>query len=122
MATGDSRDTISADSNVGAGTVSNIINEWKKGVNDSEYESVRELTVSIEKQGIGLNDLVCSMRLNNYITNLRTNQNQIESFIANFANSSEPEKLIDVTNQVAHPLWTITNAKFIFHYYFWQKG
>ena len=119
--TGDSRDRIAADYNIGAGTVSNIINEWKKGVKDSEYESVRELTVSIEKQGIGLNDLVCSMRLNNYITKLRTNQNQIESFIANFANSSEPEKLIDVTNQVAHPLWTITNANVIFRYYFWQR-
>ena len=29
------------------------------------------------------------------------NQDQIESFIANLANSPEPEKLIDVANQVA---------------------
>jgi hypothetical protein len=30
------------------------------------------------------------------------NQEQIESFIANLANSPEPEKLIDVANQVSH--------------------
>ena len=30
------------------------------------------------------------------------NEDQIESFIANLANSPEPEKLIDVANQVAH--------------------
>jgi EAL domain-containing protein (putative c-di-GMP-specific phosphodiesterase class I) len=33
---------------------------------------------------------------------LGANQDQIESFIANLANSLEPEKLIDVANQVAH--------------------
>ena len=41
------------------------------------------------------------MRLNNYIQKLGANQDQIESFIANLANSPEPEKLIDVANQVA---------------------
>jgi hypothetical protein len=99
---GDSRDRIAADNKIGAGTVSNFINEWKKGVEDSDYESIRELTVSIKKQGIGLNDLVCSVRLNNYAQKLGANQDQIESFIANLANSPEPEKLIDVANQVAH--------------------
>jgi transposase len=36
---GDSRDRIAADNNIGAGTVTNIINEWKKGVEDSEYDT-----------------------------------------------------------------------------------
>ena len=43
---GDSRDKIAADNHIGAGTVSNIINEWKKGVQDSDFESVRELAIS----------------------------------------------------------------------------
>jgi hypothetical protein len=50
---GDSRARIAVDNGIGAGTVSNIINEWKKGVEDSDYESVRELTVPLKKQGIG---------------------------------------------------------------------
>jgi hypothetical protein len=98
---GDSRDRIAADNDIGAGTVSNIINEWKKGVEDSEYDSVRELAVSSKKQGLSLGEHACSVRLNNYIKKLGANQDQIESFIANLANSPEPEKLIDVANQVA---------------------
>ena len=42
---GDSRDRIAADNDIGAGTVSNIINEWKKGVDDADYKSIRELAV-----------------------------------------------------------------------------
>jgi transposase len=42
---GVSRGAIAADNNIGTGTVSNIIGEWKKGVQDSDYESIRELSV-----------------------------------------------------------------------------
>jgi len=57
--------------------------------------------VSLKKEGIGLHELACSVRLNNYIQKLGANQDQIESLIANLVNSPEPEKLIDVANQVA---------------------
>jgi hypothetical protein len=99
---GDSRDKIAADNGIGAGTVSNIINEWKKGVEDSDYDSVRELAVYSKKEGFDLSDIASYIRLNKYIQKLGANQDQIESFIANLANSPEPEKLIDVTNQVAN--------------------
>ena len=65
---GVSRDTIAADNGIGAGTVSNIIDEWKKGVQDSDYESIRELSVICKhRQGITLNALASCIRLNNYI-------------------------------------------------------
>ena len=98
---GDSRDRIAADNDIGAGTVSNIINEWKKGVEHSDYDSVRELAVYSKNEGFVLSDIASSIRLGNYIQKLGANQDQIESFIANLANSPEPEKLIDVANQVA---------------------
>ena len=98
---GDSRDRIATDNGIGAGTVSNIINEWKKGVEDSDYDSLRELAVYSKKEGFGLSEIASSTRLGNYIQKLGANQDQIESFIANLANSPEPEKLIDVANQVA---------------------
>ena len=44
---GDSRDRIAADNGIGAGTVSNIIDEWKKRVQDSDYESIRELSPTL---------------------------------------------------------------------------
>jgi hypothetical protein len=49
---GDSRDRIAAENDIGAGTVSKIIDEWKKGVQDSGYEFIRELWVFGKKQGI----------------------------------------------------------------------
>jgi hypothetical protein len=45
--------------------------------------------------------LASSIRLNNYIDNLGANQDEIESFIANLANSHEPKKLFEVANQIA---------------------
>ena len=99
---GYNRDRIAADNDIGAGTVSNIINEWKKGIEHSDYDSVRELAVYSKKEGFGLSDIASSTRLGNYIQKLGANQDQIESFIANLVNTPEPEKLIDVANQVAH--------------------
>lgn len=99
---GDSRDRIAADNAIGAGTASNIINEWKKGVEDSEYDSLRELAVYSKKEGFGLSHIASSIRISNYIKNIGTNEDKIESFIVNLANSADPEKLIDVANQVAH--------------------
>jgi hypothetical protein len=72
---GASRDRIAADNGIGAGTVSNIIDEWKKGVQDSDYESIREISVFCKKQGITLNALASCMRLNNYIQNALNTRN-----------------------------------------------
>ena len=64
--------------------------------------SISKRIGSIFKKGrVGLSHIACSTRLGNYIQKLGANQDQIESFIANLANSPEPEKLIDVANQVA---------------------
>jgi hypothetical protein len=100
---GDSRDRIASDNNVSAGTVTNIINEWKKGVEDSDYGYLRELTLPLKKQGIGLIELAPFVRLFKYIQKLGADEGQIESFIANCmnaANSLPPEKIINLANQL----------------------
>jgi hypothetical protein len=74
---GDSRDRIAAYNKIGADTVSNIINEWKKRVDDSDYDSLRELAVYSKKEGFGLSRVASSIRLNNYIQKLGLNQDQI---------------------------------------------
>jgi len=96
---GDTRDKIAADNQIGAGTVSGIINEYKKGINAVDFESVRELSILCKKQGINLGALASSIRLNNYIQKLSANQEQIEVLIANLANSPKPEKLVDVAKK-----------------------
>ncbi len=45
--------------------------------------------------------LASSFRINNYLNNLGANQDEIETLIANVANSPEPKKLIEVANQIA---------------------
>ncbi|MDQ6669104.1 MAG: hypothetical protein M3Y53_12895 [Thermoproteota archaeon] len=109
---GNSRDRIGADNGIGAGTVSNIINEWKKGINDSEYESIKELAVFSKKEGLHVSELASRFRLYNYIIKLGLNEDQIESFIVNCmngANSLSPEKIINLTNQ----LFEITKSESI---------
>ncbi|MGC2570460.1 MAG: hypothetical protein WA364_03035 [Candidatus Nitrosopolaris sp.] len=100
-----SRDTIAADNGIGTGTVSNIIDDFKKGVQDSDYESIRELSVFCKKQGITLNALASCMRLNNYIQSLGANANEstLESLIANMANypNRDPAKLIEAAAQIS---------------------
>src|SRR5215831_16791730 len=102
---GDSRDRIAADNGIGTGTVSNIIDDWKKGVQDSDYESIRELSVFCKKQGITLNALASCIRVNNYIQRLGANANEsaLESLIANMANcpDRDPAKLIEAAAQIS---------------------
>jgi hypothetical protein len=45
---GNTRDEIAANNEIGPGTVSNIINEWKEGVDSIEYELIRELALFSE--------------------------------------------------------------------------
>jgi len=80
---GDTRDKIAIDNRIGEGTVSGIVNDWKRGLEDSEYESVRNLAVDSKKQGLALSDLASRFRLYNIIKKSGANEDQIESFIIN---------------------------------------
>ena len=105
---GDTRDVIAIDNGIGEGTVSSIVNDCRKGLEDSEYESVRELAIYSKKQGIALSDLASHFRLYNIIKKSGTTEDQIESFISNCIsgtggaedNSLPPEKIVDLTNQL----------------------
>ena len=74
--------------------------DWKKRVQDSDYESIRELSVFYKKQGMTLNALASCIRVNNYIQSLgaSANESTLESLIANMANypDHDPAKLIEV--------------------------
>ena len=98
---GVSRDRIADDNGIGAGTVSNIIDEWKKGIQGSDYKSVRELAIHCKKEGVNLGDLISALRIKNYIKQLGTDEEQLEQFIASCATSQDPQKLLDVLQSVA---------------------
>ena len=100
---GVSRDRIATDNGVGTGTVSNIIDEWKKGMQDSDYESVRDLAIHCKKEGVSLGDLISAVRIKNYIKQLGAlHEERVEQFIARCANSQDPQKLVDVLDKIGH--------------------
>jgi hypothetical protein len=102
---GDTRYKIAIDNGIGEGTVSSIVNDWKKGPEDSEYESVRELAIHSKKQEIVLSDLASRFRLYNIIKKSGTTEDQLESFIINCISgigveALSPEKIVDLINQL----------------------
>ena len=54
---GEPREKIIDDNNIGAGTVSIIVDEYKTGLDNFDLDSFRELTVEAKKRGISPNDL-----------------------------------------------------------------
>ncbi|MFZ0510647.1 MAG: hypothetical protein WAM14_03495, partial [Candidatus Nitrosopolaris sp.] len=99
---GVSRDRIAAENDIGTGTVSNIIEEWKRGVQGSDYESVRDLAIHCKKQGVNLGDLVSALRIKNYIKQLGVDEERVEQFIIRCANSQDQQKIIDVVYKIGH--------------------
>jgi hypothetical protein len=93
---GVSRDRIAADNGIGAGTVSNIIEERKKGVQDSDFSSVSDLAIHCKKEGVNIEDFVSALRIRNYIKEIGTDESRVEQFIARCASSQDPKMLVDV--------------------------
>jgi hypothetical protein len=107
---GDSRPKIAIDNNVGEGTVSSIVNNFKVGLDNSEFDSARELALELKKHKIRLNDLASHFRLYNCFIKSGASENQVDSFIANVGTAEvPPEKIIDLVNE----LFTISEGESI---------
>ena len=95
------RSKIAIDNNIGEGTVSGIVSEFKIGLNGSEFDSARELALAAKKQGLNLSDLASNFRLHNFIRNSGAAEDKLESFIANVSSGDvSPEKVIALVNQL----------------------
>jgi hypothetical protein len=64
---GEARDKIAIDNNIGEGTVSGIVSEFKIGLDHYEFDSARELALAAKKQGLTPSDLASHFRLHNFI-------------------------------------------------------
>lgn len=74
---GTPRDNIAADNNIGTGTVSGIINDYKTLLEDSEFDSVRGLAIEIRKQGLTFADLSSLLRLYSLFKESSSCQDQV---------------------------------------------
>ncbi len=98
---GYSRSKIAIDNNIGEGTVSGIVSEFKIGLDAAEFDSARDLALAATKQGLNLSNLASHFRLYNYFRSSGASEDQIESFIANVSSSDvSPEKVIALVNQL----------------------
>jgi hypothetical protein len=98
---GDSRAKIAIDNNLGEGTVSGIVAEFKIGLDNSEFDSARELALAAKKRGLTPVNLASHFRLYNYFIKSGAAEEKIESFIDNISSCNLPaEKLVEYVNQL----------------------
>jgi len=95
------RDTIAAVNNIGAGTVSSIIANYKAGLEELDFDSIRQLAVETRQHGLNISELASHFRLHNYFIKSGAAENKIESFIANVSSGDvSPEKIIELVYQL----------------------
>jgi hypothetical protein len=93
------RDTIAAENNIGAGTVSSIIANYKVGLEELDFDSIRQLAVEARQQSWNFADLASHARLYNFFRN--SGAADIESFIDNInSRDVSPEKAVQYVNQL----------------------
>ena len=95
------RDTIAAQNNIGAGTVSSIVANYKIGLEESDFNLVRQLAVEVRQHGLNLSELALHFRLYNYFIKSGAAEDKMESFISNINSSNlSPEKVIELVYQL----------------------
>ncbi|MER5176358.1 MAG: hypothetical protein ABJB76_03995 [Candidatus Nitrosocosmicus sp.] len=76
---GISRDKIAVENNIGAGTVTSIIQQVK--CNISDIDLMRELALKIKKENIDMNYFASSVRLKKILDRLDLTEQKVELFI-----------------------------------------
>ena len=61
------RDTIAEQNGIGAGTVSSIVANYKVGLEELDFNSIRQLSVEARQHGWNFADLASHARLYNYL-------------------------------------------------------
>jgi hypothetical protein len=98
---GESRDKIAEDNNIGTGSVSSIIANYKVGLEILDFDSIRQLSIEIKKQGLNWSDLAPHIRLHNFLIKSGASEEKIELFITNVSSTDiSPENLIELVNEL----------------------
>src|ERR687888_2776828 len=98
---GESRDKISVDNNIGEGTVANIVDDYKIGLDNLDFSSFRELMLEAKKRGMTPRDLASHFRLYNFFRGSGAAEQEVESFITNVNSGYIPlGKAIELVNQI----------------------
>jgi hypothetical protein len=85
------RNQIADQNSIGTGTVSNIIANYKTGLEELDFDAIRQLAVEARQQGWNFTDLASHARLYNYFVKSGAAEDRIESFIANISSTFPPK-------------------------------
>lgn len=95
------RDTIAEQNDIGAGTVSSIVSNYKVGLEELDFDSIRQLAVQARQHGLNLSELASHFRLYNYFIKSGAAEDKVESFITKVSSSDvPPEKMIELVYQL----------------------
>src|SRR5215212_2511992 len=98
---GEAREKIIADNNIGAGTISIIVDDYKAGLDNLDLDSFRELTLEAKKRSMTPSDIASFFRLYNFFRGSAAKENEIESLLNNINSGYiPPGKAIELINQV----------------------
>ena len=104
------RDQIAEHICIGAGAVSSIIVNYEAGLDDLDFDSIRQLAVEARQHGWSFAELASHARLYNYFRKSVAAEDKIELFISKFSSSDiSPENVIELVYQ----LYEISNAESI---------
>jgi hypothetical protein len=104
------RDKIAEENNVGAGTVTSIVSNYKAGLETLDFDSIRQLAVEARQHGWNFTDLASHARLYNYFIKSGASEKAIESFITKVSSNDIPhEKVVELVYQ----LYEISKAESI---------
>jgi hypothetical protein len=95
---GKPRDLIALDTGLSAGAVTNIINEWRRGLSYPLADDLRELAVTFKKIGISATQCAVGFRLATLMMKFGVNEKEFEHFISDIYNNSkkldlQPDKI-----------------------------
>jgi predicted nucleic acid-binding Zn-ribbon protein len=79
---GKTRDSIAMDTGLSAGAVTNIINEWRRGLGYPLADELRELATTFKKIGITASQCAVGFRLATLMVKLGVDEEEFESFIS----------------------------------------
>ena len=97
----EAREKIIADNDIGAGTISIIVDDYKAGLDNFGLDSFRELTLEAKKRGMSPSDLASFFRLYNFFRGSGAAEKDVESFITNIITGYiPPGKAIELINQI----------------------
>jgi hypothetical protein len=91
---GEQRDKIAVNNGLGAGSVTNIVNEWRAGLGSPTADTLRELAVTLRRLGISAAQCALGFRLATLMLRIGVKEDSFESFILDVYNRCKDKGLL----------------------------